>query len=129
MGKLVELIVEATKSPTVAWRLLVTLIVGLHITWACGYLPGIRGFALAGEVDAKVAGLDARLATIETKQNIALRIALADEICRLYALRASNVANPPLWRTLNDTFNARQQDYSAVNEGREYDVGQCSAPR
>lgn len=129
MGKLIELLAEAAKSPTVAWRLLVTVIVGVHIAWACSLLPGVRGFALAGEVDNKVTQLDSRLAAIETKQNIALRIALADEICRLYTLRAANVANPPLWQTLNATFNARQQDYGAVNDGREYDVGQCSAPR
>lgn len=129
MKWLVELIAEAARSPTVAWRLLVTFVVGVHIAWACSLLPGVRGFALAGEVDEKVAQLDSRLAAIETKQNIALRIALSDEICRLYALRAANVANPPLWRQLNDTFISRQQDYSAVNDGREYDVGQCSAPR
>lgn len=116
-------------SPVAAWRIVIIIVVGGHIMWACGWLPGMPGFALAADVDGKVAQLDARLGTIETKQDIALRIALADEICRLYTLRAANVANPPLWRTLNETFNARQEDYSAVNKGREYDVGQCSAPR
>lgn len=121
--------VAAVNSPVAVWRLFVLFVVGGHIAWACGLIPGIRGFALANEVDEKIAQLDHRLSAIEAKQDIALRIALADEICRLYALRAQNVANPPLWRTLNDTFNARQQDYSAINGGREYDVGQCSAPR
>lgn len=116
-------------SPVAAWRVVIIMVVGGHIAWACGWLPGLRGFALAGEVDAKVAQIDSRLGAIETKQDIALRIALADEICRLHALRDANVTNPPLWRTLNDTFNARQEDYRAVNNGNEYAIAQCSAPR
>lgn len=130
MGKeLFALIAEAVKSPTVAWRLIVTLIVGVHIAWACGWLPGIQGFALAAEVDDETTTIKSRLTAIETKQDIALRIALADEICRLYALRDQSVSQPTLWRTLNDTFNDRQEDYAAINSGREYDVSQCSASR
>jgi hypothetical protein len=121
--------VAAVNSPVAVWRLFVLFVVGGHIAWACGLIPGIRGFALANEVDEKIAQLDHRLSAIETKQDIALRIALADEICRLYSLRAANTANPDLWRTLNETFNQRQENYRAVNNGADYDVGQCSAPR
>lgn len=129
MQEVLQILRELSTSPVAAWRVVILLLIGGHISWACGWIPGIDGFALAGEVDDKIAQLDERLGQIESKQDIALRIALADEICRLYALRAENAANPPLWRTLNDTFNARQVDYARVNEGRQYDVGQCSAPR
>lgn len=124
-----SLVSALATSPVAAWRTVIVLVIGGHIAWACGVIPGVQGFAVAGEVDAKVAQLDARLGAIETKQDIALRIALADEICRLYALRAANTANPDLWRTLNETFNQRQENYRAVNSGADYDVGQCSAPR
>ena len=128
MGKtLVEFLAEAAKSPTVAWRLLATVIICVHIAWACGWLPGIQGFALAENVEEENKTIRSRLTAIESKQDIALRIALADEICRLFTLRSANVANPPLWRTLNDTFNARQEDYAQISEGRAYDVAQCSS--
>jgi len=112
-------------SPVAAWRVVVIMVGGGHIAWACGWLPGIQGFAMAGEVE----GLENKLVAIETKQNIALRIALADEICRLHALRDQNVSNQPLWQTLNETFNNRQEDYRAVNNGVEYAISQCSAQR
>jgi len=122
MSKLIELIAEATKSPTIAWRLLVTVVIGVHIAWACSLLPGIAGFAMAEEVD----DVKGRLTEIEKKQDIALRIALAEEICRLYTLRAANENNQALWRTLNATFNDRQEDYRAVNDGQPYNIGECS---
>jgi hypothetical protein len=112
-----------------AWRVIILLILFGHIAWACNWLPGVQGFALASEVDKQIKQLDSRLGMIETKQDIALRIALADEICRLYALRAESTTNPSLWRTLNETFNSRQEDYRAVNDGSEYVIAQCSAQR
>jgi hypothetical protein len=116
-------------SPVATWRVVVVMVFGGHVVWACGWLPGIPGFAMAGEVEEKVAQLDSRLGAIESKQDIALRIALADEICRLFELREQSRGNAPLFQTLNEAFNDRQEDYRNVNGARPYDVAQCSAPR
>lgn len=32
------------------WRLFIALLLTTHIAWACGWLPGVSGFAFAGEV-------------------------------------------------------------------------------
>lgn len=106
LKELLSLGTALVTSPVAAWRVVILLVFGGHVAWACGWLPGLQGFALVAEVDSKIAQLDSRLGAIETKQDIALRIALADEICRLYALRGQSAGNDALWQTLNNAFNA-----------------------
>lgn len=51
-GKLLDL-VASDLSPamkTVLWRVLITILVGVHVAWACGWLPGISGFAMADDL-------------------------------------------------------------------------------
>lgn len=35
---------------TTVWRVLITLIIAGHVAWACGWVPGVSGFAMADEV-------------------------------------------------------------------------------
>lgn len=110
------------------WAVAVTLsAVVLWVMWAMGLFTalGFPGMARAGELDK----LDVRLAAMETKQTLGLRIALADEICRVYFQREENRGNQALWATLNSTFNDRQEDYASLNNGQPYDIRLCSAPR
>lgn len=38
------------ESQTAVWRVAIMLVVGAHVVWACGLLPGMPGFALAADV-------------------------------------------------------------------------------
>jgi hypothetical protein len=127
---LLELVTELVKSPTAAWRIVVTLVVGGHIMWACGWVPGLAGFALAADVAEANKSLQGQLSQIQHSQRISLRIALAEEICRLRELRSKATENVPLWQQLDKTFREQQENYKTVDDhGEEYDTSQCSAPK
>lgn len=118
------LFAEALKSPTAAWRLLVAGVIAVHIAWACSWLPGIQGFALAADLDVTKASVDARLKSIEEKQDISLRLALAAEICRIQALRNST-ADTALRAQLTRSFDEKQEAYRSVNNGARYPIAEC----
>lgn len=105
------------------WGALMTIfVVGtFHITAEKGFIPGIDGVAHAGEVK----GIEQKLGTLEAKQNVALRLQLAAEICRVYRQRGEETSI--FTRGILDNAFARlQEDYASVNGGTRYSVGECS---
>lgn len=124
--ELVNGLIGLVKSPTSGWRAFILLVVGGHIMWACGWVPGLTGFALASDV----MNVQTQLEQIQKSQRISLRITLAEEICRLRALRERATSNEPLWAQLDKTFHEQQENYKTVDDhGAEYDISQCSAPK
>lgn len=48
---------DLIKSPVAAWRVAILSILSLfafHVAWACGWVPGIPGFAMAADVSELV---------------------------------------------------------------------------
>lgn len=64
-----------------------------------------------------------KLDEIERKQDMQLRLTLAQEICRIHQLRLES--SGPVWVQLNASFERRQEDYAAVNDGARYPVQEC----
>ena len=65
------------------WRVFIALLLVGHIAWACGWLPGISGFAFANDVDA-----------LRSEFNEYLKVDLEEKLFnmqeRLCALRAGD---------------------------------------
>lgn len=92
-----------------------------HIAADKGLLPGIDGVAYAGDIK----GIEQKLGGLEHKQNVALRLQLAAEICRVYH-QAVEEPNPFTKQILNTAFARLQEDYASVNAGSRYSVGECA---
>jgi hypothetical protein len=94
------------------------------IVWAVGGFAtlGAPGLARADELNK----VEQRLANIEGNQQVALRITLSGEICRVYWLRMS--ATGEAWVQFNNAFEARQEEYARVNGGVRYPAVECSRP-
>ena len=118
------LITEALKTPTAAWRVLVAFVITMHVAWACSWLPGISGFALAADLEASKLETNSRLSSIEAKQDISLRLALAAEICRIQSLRNAT-ADAVMRAQLNRSFDEKQEQYASVNRGARYPIAEC----
>jgi len=106
--------------PDLWWRLVVSGVLSflfLAFLWSVGAFAAL-GFPGLARAD--------KLAEIERKQDMQLRITLAQEVCRLYFLRMD--ASGQLWAQLNDTFDKRQEEYAAVNNGQRYPTSECSRP-
>lgn len=105
------------------WIALMTIFaVGFfHITAEKGLIPGIDGAAHAGEIK----GIEARMTRLEVKQNVALRLQLGAEICRVYRQRLDE-ESPFTRGILDNAFDRLQEDYASVNGGARYSVGECS---
>ena len=107
--------------PDLWWRLVVS---GLLAFLFAAFLWSVGAFAALGYPGLARAD---KLSEIERKQDIQLRLTLAQEICRLYFLRMD--ASGQLWTQLNDTFEKRQEEYAAVNGGQRYQTSsECSRP-
>lgn len=112
----------------VRWRwkvwfaLMVIFVIGtFHIIAEKGLIPGIDGTAHAGEVK----GIEQKLSVLESKQNVALRLQLGAEICRVYRQRGEETSI--FTRGILDNAFARlQEEYASVNGGIRYSVGECS---
>jgi hypothetical protein len=92
-----------------------------HVVAEKGLIPGIDGAAHAGEIK----GIERRMTALEAKQNVALRLQLAAEICRVYRQR---VDEESLFTRgiLDNAFDRLQEEYASVNAGNRYSVGECS---
>lgn len=108
------------------WKVWVALMVifgvgGFHIFAEKGLIPGIDGVAHAGEIR----GIESRMTALEAKQNVALRLQLAAEICRVYRQRVEETSIFTRG-ILDSAFDRLQEDYASVNAGNRYSVGECS---
>lgn len=125
-----ELIPPGVEEGVLRWRLMmagtmvaIAATLGLHVAWACGLVPGIDGFALAADVEQAQTQIEQKLSRLETSQNTLLRIALAQEICRIYRLR--NESSGQLQRQLQSSLFEKQDEYSAI-AGERYPVAECA---
>jgi len=90
-----------------------------HIAAVKGMIPGVDGVAHAADIE----NIDRRLTALEEKQNVALRLQLAAEICRVYRLRAES--SSPTRSILDSSLERLQEDYAEVNRGRRYSILEC----
>lgn len=95
-----------------------------HVAWACGWLPGITGFALAADLDDKQQSIEVRLGQIETRLNASLEILMAQEICRLYRLR-DTADEGQLISQLSRSLEEKQQAYATIS-GSRYPLSECA---
>lgn len=105
------------------WATLMALVsvVSFHIAADKGLIRGVDGVAHA----ADVRGIESRLNSLEEKQNVALRLQLAAEICRVWRQRQTETGAATR-AILDNAFDRLQEDYASVNRGFRYSVGECS---
>lgn len=129
----IEKIAEALKPPNgdsdpMSWRwkvwfsLMTIFAIGaFHITAEKGLIPGIDGVAHAGEIK----GIERKLGALEGKQNVALRLQIAAELCRVHRQRGAEEST--FTRGILDNAFARlQEDYASVNSGQRYSIAECA---
>lgn len=119
-------------------RFFLWLIVTLHIAWACGWIPGMQGFAFASDVDDKISEaiapikdevreIDRKLTRVE-REVIAARIATLEK--SLFDLRKAQCTaisreNPEAVEFYGRQMQeVRSQYYSATS--REYQAPTCA---
>lgn len=107
--------------PDLWWRLVVS---GLLAFLLAAFLWSVGAFAMLGF--SGFARAD-RLADMEAKQDVGLRITLSQEICRLYWLRMDSTG--AALEQFNNSYERRQEEYATVNRGRRYDTRECSRPQ
>lgn len=59
LKELFSAVTTVIESKTATWRLIVLFVVGGHVAWSCGWLPGIQGFAMAQDVQNNTSKLNA----------------------------------------------------------------------
>ena len=128
--KMVGIAADILKSPTSAWRAALLLLLGGHIAWSCGWIPGITGFALAQDledqeeqIEEQLARVEDQVERVEEKLSTVLRIALAQEVCRLFRLR--NEATGALQSQLHNSMLEKQDEY-VLATGTRYPVSECT---
>lgn len=105
------------------WATLMAIIAvgSFHIAAVKNMIPGIDGVAHA----ADIRGIESRLNSLEEKQNVALRLQLAAEICRVWRQRQTETST--VTRViLDNAFDRLQENYASVNRGVRYSAGECS---
>lgn len=125
IGKVVDLALGnlSPETRTALWRAGITLAIVVHIMWACGFLPMVEGFAFAGDLERAQGEIQEKLERLEESQNTLLRIALAQEICRIYVLR--NMASGDTQRQLQRSLFEKQDQYVAI-VGERHPVTECA---
>jgi hypothetical protein len=125
LGKLTDLTLGSLspEARTALWRAGITVAIVVHIAWACGLLPMLDGFAFAGDLEQAQAEIQAKLERLEESQNTLLRIALSQEICRIYSLR--NASQGELQRQLQRSLVDKQDQYMAI-VGERYPLSECA---
>jgi hypothetical protein len=112
--------------------------VSFHIAWACGLLPGVQGFAVASEVDGKIAQavepikvevreIDRKLSRVE-REVIAARIATLEK--SLFDLRKAQCTaiareNPEAVEFYGRQIQGVRAEYYAAT-AREYQAPTCA---
>lgn len=119
-------------------RFFLWFIVVVHIAWACGFIPGVQGFAYATDIDRKVeeaispiksevAEIDRKLTRVE-REVIAARIATLEK--SLFDLRKAQCTAIARDNAEAVEFYSRQMQavrsefYTAT--GREYQAPTCA---
>jgi len=105
------------------WATLMAIIAvgSFHIAAVKGMIPGVDGVAHAADIE----NIDKRLTALEEKQNVALRLQLAAEICRVWRQRQTE-AGTVTRAILDNAFDRLQEDYASVNRGVRYSAVECS---
>jgi len=111
--------------------LVIIAVLALHFSIDGGFAArfGISAVVRADQLENRVAQVEGRLNRIEGKQDSALRLALATEICRLYHLRNMAVPGSPLRAQLELSYEEKQNNFSDINEGARYSIVECSPPQ
>lgn len=122
----------------VRWRLTISLAIamlGFHVLWACGMVPGVPGFARADELDAKISEalepLYSQVGQLSKQQAETDEVVkeiradqLANRIRELHALRCATADHDDRER-LQSEIDAAQRQYRALM-GERYNVDGCS---
>lgn len=139
-----EFLKVLAQKPSNGWLAILALALGFHTAWSAGWLNvfGIKGFAVAGEVDTvktelrkeivdsknemtgQINAVKAELNLIQAQQNASLRILMAQEICRIYRLREQSI-DRTLTAQLSESFEQKQIDYQRLGNPR-YPVAECA---
>src|SRR5690606_40777124 len=104
------------------WATLMAIIAvgSFHIAAVKGMIPGVDGVAHADDIK----NIDKRLTALEEKQNVALRLQLAAEICRVWRQRQTETGTVTR-AILDNAFDRLQEDYASVNRGVRYSAVEC----
>lgn len=119
-------------------RFLLWVIIVVHISWACGWIPGMQGFAFADDVDRKVAAavdplkaevreIDRKLSRVE-REVVAARIATMEKM--LFDLRKAQCTaiarqNPEAVEFYARHIQEVKSQYFAATS-REYQAPTCA---
>lgn len=125
MKEVASLLGEVMKAPANTWRAILLFAFTTHVAWACGLLePHLSGFAWAADVDRMQTEIERKLSRLESSQNMLLRIAIAQEVCRLYQLRNAS-GDGSLQRQLQQSLFEKQEEYFSLT-GQRYPVVECA---
>lgn len=110
--------------------LAIIAILAIHFAWDSGYGKpfGLTPVVRADQLDDRMGKVEGRLDTIEGKQNQSLKLALAQEICRLFHLRNAADSGSQLREQLDKSFEEKQTEFATINRGARYSVAECSPP-
>jgi hypothetical protein len=121
-----------------AARVVLWAIVVSHIAWACGWIPGLQGFAFASEVDDKIAevvrplerqlrGLERDVADVRKEQRAARVTALEGLLFETRRAQCSAIRdeNREAMRFYAQRMDQLRAEYHGTT-GREYAPASCS---
>ena len=123
----------ATHEQILKWRMLmagtmlaIAITMAVHVAWACGVFDrfGVSGFAIAADVEKAQEAITAKLNSLEASQKTLLKIALAQEICRIYRLQ-QEATGVVLLQQLDKSLAEKQDEYSELAGGR-YPLAECA---
>lgn len=106
------------------WRLVVCvgLLAGLfHVAWACGLLPGLPGFAMAGEVDqvkeeltTQIQAVDRKVDKVESKVDTILKLSIETRIRTLVEDRCNAPEGSSTRRNLQREIDGLQDEHVRI---------------
>lgn len=133
---------SGTDPTTWRWKMFVTVVAlaavfAFHVAGSKGLIPGVAGVAHAADIEkvnakidrvqrdlkSEIADVKNDVADVATSQRTLLRLALAQEICRIYWLRMD--ADGLLLSQLNASFDRQQEEYASINDGVRYAAIEC----